>query len=130
MTLSQSFNGPKKNPSPVSVRLTAEERAQLEQAAAGTSLSSHIRECLFGAEASTRKRRQSVASADARYLAQVLGLLGQSRIANNLNQLAKRANAGVLEWDDQSRQQVAEANRHIAEMRAALIQALGLREGR
>ena len=73
----------KKPISPVSLRLTAEERAVLEQAAAGQSISAFIRERVLGEQVRPRKaRRQPVKDEEA--LAKVLGLLGQSRIAQNL----------------------------------------------
>ncbi|MCV6600076.1 MAG: hypothetical protein OIF54_00660, partial [Cohaesibacter sp.] len=51
--------------------------------------SAYIRKCLFEDKESKRKKpRRPEAIADHQALAQVLGMLGSSRIANNLNQLA------------------------------------------
>lgn len=121
--------GKAKQPPPVSVRLTPDERAQLDADAQGTSLSAHIRERLFGEDAVPRKRRNRTPTIDQAALARVLGLLGQSRIANNLNQLAKSSHVDQLEWDDRTRQKIDEAYLHVREMRDELIRALGLFDG-
>jgi hypothetical protein len=55
-------------------------------------------------------------------------LLGQSRIANNLNQLAYHANIGALPIDDIIKAQITEAYGHGLFLRKTLIKALGLRE--
>jgi len=119
-----------KAPSPISLRLTKEERAALEHAAAGQSLSAHIRSCLFGENTSTRKRQRRVPVKDEIALAQTLGLLGRSKVASNLNQIAKAANCGALILDQETAAQIDEAHAHVVEMRAMLIRALGLIEER
>jgi hypothetical protein len=55
----------------------------------------YIRETLLAEEAAPRKPRRKP-SADQAMLAKALGALGQSRLANNLNQIAKAAHIGVL----------------------------------
>ncbi|MCV6576902.1 MAG: MobC family plasmid mobilization relaxosome protein [Cohaesibacter sp.] len=83
----------KSAPSPVTLRLTEEERAMLNEWSQGSSMSAYIRKCLFEDKESKRKKpRRPEAIADHQALAQVLGMLGSSRIANNLNQLAFHAN--------------------------------------
>ena len=119
-----------KRPSPVTLRLTAEERLKLEQLAQGMTFSAYIRACIFHNEASPRKRIAKPTIKDKAALAEVLGLLGQSRIANNLNQLAYNANTGSLIVSEDTLQQLDEAYDHTREMRDALIQAIGLREKR
>ena len=120
-----------KKPPPVSVRLTPEERAQLEEAAAGMTLSAYVRECLFDKNGSRRKHRLRYRpTADQEALAKVLGLLGRSRIANNLNQLAKSGNQGLLVWNEDAQRQAEEAYAHVQAMRDMLVRALGLLEDR
>lgn len=75
---------------------------------------------------SPRKSKLSVPTGDKQALARVLGLLGQSRIANNLNQLAYHANCGSLLLDDQTQEEIHEACTHVVAMRADLLKALGL----
>lgn len=124
------MNPEKRNkiPPPISLRLTPEEREKLDHAAQGTSLSSYIRKCVFGKETSVRKARLRVPVKDQEALAKTLGLLGQSRIANNLNQLAKEANRGSLLLDAETTDKINEAYEHILSMRSELIRALGLIE--
>lgn len=58
----------------------------------------------------------------------MLALLGQSRLANNLNQLAKASNLGVLPIDQSTEEELLRAAREVSEMRALLIRALGLED--
>jgi len=114
--------------SPVTLRLTVEERAKLEELASGMTLSAYIRACLFEQEQERRKHRPKAVVADNQALAQILGLLGQSRIASNLNQLAYHANIGTLPIDDDTRAQIKEGYEHVLFMRQTLMRALGMRE--
>lgn len=115
----------KPTPSPITLRMTTEERARLEELAAGMTLSAYIRACVFAEETKRRKRRPKNAVADKAAAAEALALLGQSRIASNLNQLAHHANLGVLAMDEHERHQIAEANAHLAAIRGLLMRALG-----
>ncbi|MEP5732342.1 MAG: plasmid mobilization relaxosome protein MobC [Sulfitobacter sp.] len=118
--------GSKPRPSsPLTLRLTAEERTRLEELAAGMTLSAYIRACMFGADAVKRKKRPKNVVEDKKAAAEALALLGQSRIASNLNQLAYHANIGMLEMGDQERADIAEANAHLLAIRTLLISALG-----
>ncbi|MEJ8476706.1 plasmid mobilization protein [Roseibium algae] len=113
--------------SPLTLRLTVEERAKLEELAVGMTLSAYIRACVFNDEAKRRKRRPTSEIAEKKATAEVLALLGQSRIASNLNQLAYHANCGVLEIGKNERDQIAEANAYLADIRVLLMRALGSR---
>ena len=59
-------------------------------------------------------------------LAMVLSELGQSRLASNINQLAKAANMGTLDITPEIEQEIEQACREIQAMRALLIAALGV----
>lgn len=111
--------------SPLVIRLTPEERARLEELAAGLTLSAYVRACVFGAEAKRRKRRPKDVVADRKAAAEALALLGQSRIANNLNQLAYHANVGALEIGASERTKIDEAYEHVLAIRTLLVTALG-----
>ncbi|WP_306261362.1 plasmid mobilization relaxosome protein MobC [Pararhizobium sp. IMCC21322] len=110
----------------VGFRVTAEEMAQLKHLSAGMSVSAYIRKCLFGGDGAPRKIRLRAPVKDQEALGRVLGLLGQSRIANNLNQLAYDANSGTLLLDQQSEDQINEAYAYVRSMRLDLTQALGI----
>lgn len=111
--------------SPVTLRLTGAERAQLEQMADGMTLSTYIRACLFAREEKRRKRRPGSVVRDKKAVAEALALLGQSRIASNLNQLAYQANIGALRIEDRERAMIDEAYGHVLSIRASLVVALG-----
>ena len=113
----------KKYPSPITFRPTDEERAMLKADAAGMSQSAYIRKCLFGRRASKRV----IPEADRMLIAQILARLGESRIANNLNQIAYHANCGSLLLDDVTIEEINEACLQVAWMRVKLIEALGLK---
>ena len=118
----------KKPASPLTLRLTEDERARLSNLAAGQPVSTYVRACIFGKDTSPRKKRVRAPVKDHMALAQVLGLLGQTHIANNLNQIAFEANCGSLLIDDETEQEIKLACAHIAFIRVKLIEALGLKD--
>lgn len=113
----------KKQPSPVTLRLTKEEKARLQVMASGMTVSAYIRQSLFGQRAAKR----IVPETNRVILAQILAQLGQTRMANNLNQIAYHANCGSLYMDEATEEEIREACAHIAWMRVKLIEALGLK---
>lgn len=117
----------KKHSPRVTLRLTEEELVRLKLAAEGVSISAYIRKQLFGDQVSLRKTRSRVPVKNQKALAQVLGKLGETRIANNLNQIAYEANCGSLLMDQQTEEELKIACAHIAWMRVKLIEALGLK---
>lgn len=118
----------KATPLPFSLRLTAEERARLDAEAGSKPLGAYIRSRLFDGTEATRKRVRRPAG-DDQALAQVLGALGQSRIANNLNQLAKAANSGSFLLTAEGEASLRDACDAVRAMRRALMAALGLDAG-
>jgi hypothetical protein len=58
----------------------------------------------------------------------VLASLGQSRIANNLNQLAKAVNIGALPVTPETESEIVEACAAVSAMRRDLMRALGIGE--
>ena len=110
---------------PFSLRLTAEERKRLDEMAGNQPLGSYIRNRLFGEKAEKRRKVKKPKS-DTAMLAMVLSELGQSRLASNINQLAKAANMGTLDITPEVEQEIEQACREIQAMRALLITALGV----
>lgn len=110
---------------PVTLRLTEAERKRLVELADGMTLSTYIRACLFAKEEKRRKRRAGSVVADKKAVAEALALLGQSRIANNLNQLAYQANIGALRIEDRERAMIDEAYGYVLSIRTLLVAALG-----
>jgi len=128
----QASDAPKprkaKRPSPMTLRLTPEERAKLEELAQGMTLSAYIRACVLQDGIAPRRASKRAPVQNEQELAQILGLLGQSRIANNLNQLTKEANCGALLVDEQTGREINEAYGYVVEMRGLLLNALGLKD--
>ena len=114
-------------PTPFSLRLTFEERAALDQAAGDQPLGSYIRSKLFEGDEAPRKPRKRPRSPvkDVQKLGEVLGRLGNSKLANNLNQLAKAANTGSLPVTPDTEKALGEACAAVQDMRKKLMLALG-----
>lgn len=110
---------------PFSLRLSFEERARLTQQVEGVPLGAYIRSRLLD----TPPRRKRLSQIDQNSLLRVLGQLGQSRIANNLNQLAKQANFGTLPVTPETEEALLDAAGEITEIRKLFVQALGLEIG-
>jgi phosphoglycerate dehydrogenase-like enzyme len=118
----------KPTPPPFSLRLTLEERAQLEQDAAGMSLGEYIRSRLFTVAVSAprvQRTRGKQPVKDHQALGQILGLLGASRIASNLNQLAYAANVDNLNMTPDDQATIQAAYEEVRSIRQLLMQALG-----
>jgi hypothetical protein len=111
---------------PFSLRLTFAERAKLERDAAGMSLGAYIRARLLDPDTIAPRKRGKFPVKDHQALAQLLGLLGQSRLANNVNQLAKAANSGSLPVTPDTEAALLTAVAEVSHMRQLLIQALDL----
>jgi len=115
-------------PCPFSLRLTLEERQLLERQAGRQPLGTYIRTRLFeGGERQRRSYRKPLR--DDQALAKLLGALGESRLANNLNQLAKAANTGSLPITPETENAIYAACRDVERIRKELIAALGLGAG-
>ncbi len=111
---------------PFSLRLSFDERSQLEQAAGNMALGAYIREKLL----TTPEDRQTVRknpTEDRKMLAQLLSVIGKAHLANNLNQLAKAVNSGSLDVTPDTERMIRESYAEIMWMRGILIEALGLR---
>lgn len=115
-----------KTPPPFSLRFTFEERAQLDAAANGVPLGAYIKAVLFDGDLTKVRRRNTNPVKDYEALGRVLGALGQSRLSNNLNQLARGVNTGTLPVLPETEQEIRDACAEITAIRADLIKALGL----
>jgi len=128
--MSDNFTKPPKYPPPFSMRFTEDERKALEAAAAGRPLAAYIRWLIFKEDMPDmpkKRTRGESASTDHKQLAKLLGALGKSRIANNINQLARAANSGSLPVNEDVLKSLFEAVRSIAWMRKKLIEGLGIK---
>jgi hypothetical protein len=108
------------------MRLSEDERARLAVEAAGAPLGAYVKAKLFGT-APIRLRRNGIAVEDRTALAQGLALLGRSRLANNLNQLAHAVNIGALPVTPETEEELAAALRDVRSLRLLFLAALGLK---
>jgi hypothetical protein len=120
------FTGRSRRPAPFSLRLTAAERDQLVAEARGLPLGTYIKEKLLS-HRPVRLRTTCIPIEDRSALAQSLALLGRSRLASNLNQLARAANIGALVLTPELEAQLRTAFDDVRFMRSLLMKALGLK---
>ena len=114
-----------KRASPFSIRLTHSERVVLESEAEGMPLGGYIKAKVLNGIPLKRAR----AVEDRKALAQALALLGQTRFSSNLNQLAHLGNIGALPLSPEIEEELRACFQHVAEIRALLIKAVGLKDG-
>lgn len=116
---------------PFSIRLTDDEKKLLLDRAGKLPLSTYVRNLVLEEAARAprqRARRTRKPVKDNETLARVLAGLGQSRIASNLNQLAKAVNIGVLPVTPKTENDIWEACAAVVAMRRDLMNALGFGE--
>ena len=118
---------PNRCPPPVSVRFTKQQRQCLAQEAGDLPLSVYIRSQVFGDDGVLRRRRVQHIQ-DAKAIAQILSLLGQSGVFGNLDQLAKCAANGALPVTPDICSDLEQACVDIREIGSLLLKALGTRK--
>ena len=111
---------------PFSLRLTFEERVQVERNAGSLPVGAYIKSLLLAGDAPKYRKRRSAPDVDQELLAQVLSCLGATRIANNLNQLARATNIGSFYFDEDTKRMIREACGDVRIMRQMLMRALGM----
>jgi len=114
--------------SPISLRVSPEEKARLEHDAGDMTLSAFIRWMLFGDQVTPRKRRMKRPIKDYRILAQLFALIKQTQAWNNLNQIARAINSNTWIVTPETEKLLQEACKAIIEIRSMLMKALGLNE--
>lgn len=117
----------KEKTTPVSIRLSADERSRLEAEAGRRSLSEYIRTRLFGEN--RRVRAIPAPKIEARQLAHVLAVLGQSELAPSLRELLRAVQIGDLPAPEKIEESLVTACAATMEIRRHLMIALGLVEG-
>ena len=110
---------------PFSVRFTPEERAKVEAQAGNMPLGSYIKTVLLTQDAPRYRKRRRPPVKDQELLAQVLACLGSTRLASNLNQLAKATHVGNFYFDADAKLAILRAANDVAVMRQLLMLALG-----
>lgn len=122
---SESEKWSKPSPSkPFTLRLTDDERRELERQAGSKPLGSHIRSTLLG-ESAKRQRSGRRPVKDQATLAQLLGMFGQSDVAARLTALSKAIESGALVVDDDTIEAIQSACAEVHAMHMLLMRALG-----
>ena len=121
----QRATAPARTPPPFSLRLSADERAELIRRAGNKPLGAYIRAQLLG-DITTPRRSRRQPGMDQQALAKLLAELGKSRLSSNLNQLAKAAHMGSLPVTPETEQALVQACDDVRRMRHALLSTLGL----
>lgn len=111
------------------IRLTPDERAQVECDRGDMSLSDYGRHRLLGADSPPPRHRNKSPVRDHKLIAKILGELGKARYASNLNQIARAHNSGSLPLDPETSGILREACSAIVQMRDMLLRALGISTG-
>jgi hypothetical protein len=115
-------------PSPLSIRLSREERICLEREAGGVPLGTFIKSKLFGETATQVRRHRPVG--DQPTIALLLARLGASELAAHMRELADAARSGSLACDDEVAALLRTACADIESIRSMLVTALGLKVSR
>ncbi|MBL3589958.1 MAG: plasmid mobilization relaxosome protein MobC [gamma proteobacterium endosymbiont of Lamellibrachia anaximandri] len=125
--MSNNHSGSKnKYPAPFSLRLSKEERKELKKLADGQPLGLYIRNVILRHRVKPSTEHKPYIQ-DEKLLAKLLGALGQSRIASNINQLAKAANSGSLPVNEEVLNSLKDAVLAIQWMRDTLIKGMGVK---
>lgn len=115
-----------RRPAPLSVRFSKDERQRLEVQAGGMPLAAYIKALVFAEDAPRYRKRRRAPGRDQTKLAEILARLGASRVASNLNQIAKAIHCGTLIVDPDLEAELNRACAEVAWIRATLVEALGL----
>lgn len=115
---------------PLSVRVSAKERAEVERLAAGRSMNAYLRDRLFGADATPARTRRGLAPVkDYEALGRALGLLGKSDVFTALTALRLAMEEERFRVSDRTEADIRAACDAVQAIRGDLIKALGLRGG-
>ncbi len=127
-----------KKPVPFSLRLSHDERAQLDAEAGNIPLGTYIRMKLLENPKPRRKqsrkkkprrkqsRKKKPPVKDHTTLSKLLATFGASRIGNNINQIAKSMNSGSWIVSPKTEALLQDACEAIIEIRSMLMKVLGL----
>ncbi len=122
LCLSETFNAQAAKPErrksvkftlPVSIRVTAEEKAKLQQMAGTLAVSAYIRRRLFGDMAAVRPKQYQEKPRQPKIdhveIARLLGMFGQSELARSMLALSLAVQAGELEASPEVEHQIGRA---------------------
>lgn len=109
---------------PFSIRLSGEERLDLERQAGTQPLGTYVRARLLN---NAKPGKAGRVSADPALLGRILGKLGRLHLASSLSDLSAAATAGAVVITPELERDVRAAGRELREIRDLLMRALGLK---
>ena len=116
---------------PLSIRVTEEEKAWLQEMAGTLAISGYIRQCLFRDTAAKRparhQKKQRQPSMDAQEVGRLLGMFGRSELARSMLALSLAAEQGNLHVTPEVEERIEIACEEINTIKLALIFALGVK---
>lgn len=116
---------------PISIRVTEEEKAALQAMVGTMALASFIRKRALGDAAEERPKRYKAKpykpSLNAKELAQLLGMFGQSELATAILSLSLAATQGNLDVTEEVEEKIECAFDDIQTIKQALILALNVK---
>ena len=121
-----SLASPKPKPYYVTVRVTPEEKQRLETEAAGTSISAHVRDRLFGDDVKPRRTRGRFPVKDYQALSRVLRALGKANLYNNLHLILLALEEQRISMEPELEAELRDTFAVVCQMREDLVAALGL----
>lgn len=132
MTEERPLPKPAKARKLLSVPLSPERHAELERLAGRQPVSAYVREQLFpandNAPASKRQPRGMAPVKDHAALAKILAAMGKSDAGSSLRAMTHLARMGALPITPETEAAILKACADIADMKALLMKALGIRE--
>lgn len=106
-------------------RVSEDDYARLLAAAGDMSVSAYIRARLFDEDMKAARKKNKIPQAEQKILVALLSELGKSRLSQNINQIAKAVNCGMVLMPDEAITQLADAQTEIKALRTTLLSALG-----
>ena len=116
----------KRRLSPLSIRLTYAERADLEARAGDLPISTYAKSLLFAVAAKPARLSPRNPPLDHQILGQLLGALGRAEITPHLSELVDAVRSGSLPLDDVTADQIESCSSDISWIRDQLMEALGV----
>ena len=115
---------------PLSIRVTEDEKARIKQMAGDMAVGHFVRQRVLDGEDEVRPKRhckkQRQPKIDHVELARVLGMFGQSELAQGILALSLAVQAGELEVTTDVSEKITSACNEIHEIKHVLITALGI----
>lgn len=106
-------------------RVSADDYARLMAAAGDMSVSAYIRARLFDEDMKAARKNNKVPQAEQKILAELLSELGKSHLSQNINQIAKAVNCGMVLMPDDAIADINAARAELHKLRTTLLSALG-----